>query len=223
MTNSSFTKNIANFVYEHMAKTPGNMLLITGTLGWALSSFAQITGIIGNKKLSSDDKKFLIPQEAFDAAVNIASFFLVTKAFNRLGEKLVDTGRLLTPSLKKELGEKISEIGKKDFSISKLDKFSNNENKTLFNKEASEKYFNFYDGTSFAFSTIGSIISGSIITPIFRNKMAAKRQKQAIAKENIQNQNNNIAPYKPVMPMQNGLSINAYQTKLSPSSGSMKI
>ena len=50
-----------------------SFLFITAALGWVLASAAQTVGLIRNKELSKEDKKFLIPQEIADGAANIGT------------------------------------------------------------------------------------------------------------------------------------------------------
>lgn len=218
----SLMKSFANKVYKEFSDDPGNLLLWTGTIGWVLSSIAQITGIITNSKIPNDQKKFLIPQEMADAGVNIASFFLVTKTFTDVGKNLVKSGKLSTPKIRSFLNDELkSKIGTKDFDISKLDQIKNESN-----PEFNKAYGEFANGIGFISSTIGSIISCNIITPILRNKFAADRQKRDIAKDKVNEKQNDstIAPYTPVIPMQNRVGIDDYRSKvLNASSGSMRI
>ena len=100
MSMLSSLKRFSNYAYENMTKNPGNMFLVTGTLGWILSSLAQVTAVVINPKIPKEQKKFLIPQEMADAAANIASFFIITKAFTKFGEGLVQSGKLSTPKIR---------------------------------------------------------------------------------------------------------------------------
>jgi hypothetical protein len=243
----SLAKRSANYVYENMTKNPGNMLLLTGTFGWILSSLAQVTAVVINKKIPKEQKKFLIPQEMADAAVNIASFFIITKAFTRLGEGLVQSGKLLTPKIRGHLakykldsfvGQKITENNLKNmpeilkgqktgdmFNISKLSMITDRSDKANFKTEFSNDYFDFSDGMSFISSMVGSIISCNIVTPILRNKFAANRQKHAITQDKMQNKD--LLPVSPVLPAQNRFGIDDYKSKVIASSkingGAMKI
>lgn len=84
----------------NFSKDPANMLLWTATLGWIFSSAGQLASIITNKKISKKEKKFLVPQEAADAAINIFSFFVVTRTMQGATKKLVSKGKILTPKIK---------------------------------------------------------------------------------------------------------------------------
>jgi hypothetical protein len=62
----------------------------------------------------------------------------------------------------------------------------------LTDKNASSLNF-FKSGIDVGFTTLGSILSCNIITPILRNKIAANRQQDAIAKMNKKNSTTDIS------------------------------
>ena len=70
----SLSQKTLEWVYNTFKDDTSKMLIATGTLGWALSSLAQMCAIVWNPKISSDKKSFLLPQELMDAVVNIGSF-----------------------------------------------------------------------------------------------------------------------------------------------------
>lgn len=202
MSVTSFIKDNATKVYKNFAGSPGKLLLYTGTIGWILSSLGQLFAIGINNKIPNDQKKFLIPQEMADAAVNIASFFALTLSVTKLGEHLVKSGKIATPAIRKSLTKLglDSKAGTKGFDITKLPEM--NELNPKFDKELQSSYYKFADGVSFVSSTIGSIISCNIITPILRNKFAANRQKAAIEREKLQKEPI-LIPDSPVLPALN--------------------
>lgn len=206
----SFVKKFADDTYK-LAQKPGKMLLLVGVAGWVLSSLAQVTAVVINNKIPKDQKKFLIPQELADAGVNIASFFLITQWFTKHGENMVKSGKLITPAIKKGLEkfEVESKIGTKGFDITDLDQIK--ETSSKFNKEFQTDYYKFADGVSFISSTLGSIISCNIITPILRNKIAANRQKASIEQDKIKN--DLTLPTSPILPAQNRFGIDDYRAK----------
>ena len=116
--NSFFSKK---GLFERYGENPGTMLVHTGLLGWILSSLAQITAIVANDKIPSEQKKFLIPQEAADGLVNIFSFYVITSSFKLLGSKLVSTGKLASKNIKAFLNKSgvQNKVGKLDFNISR--------------------------------------------------------------------------------------------------------
>ena len=190
-------------LYKNYGENPGKMLVHTGVLGWILSSLAQISAVAFNDKISPEQKSFLIPQEAADAAINILSFYVITSSFKNLASKLVSTGKLTTRAIKNGLlnaGIREADIGSFNFNI---DNLITNQNLTQLKKD----YKPFKNGVDVVASTIGSIISCNIVTPILRNQYAAKKQKKAIATMN-EHRTSNLAYPK-------GISINDYQKMAS--------
>lgn len=165
------------------------MLIYTGVLGWFLSSAAQVVATMANKDIPKEAKLYIIPQEIGDGAVNVISFFAITKVLTALCSRMVSTGKLATPeiraflkknglSVKKGIGDVGLDIGK------------------LFSKESILKgtkefkdYKEFKAGVEVAATTIGSIISCNIVTPLLRNKIAEERQLKALSKMDYNNSN----------------------------------
>ena len=100
-------------------------------------------------------------------------------------------------------------VGKLNFDITEQDNF----------KPLTDHYKSFKNGVDVVTSTIGSIISCNILTPILRNQYASKRQKKAIANMQQHNMNNIQHP--------RGISIADYQKmaaiKFSNKSAGLKI
>lgn len=195
-------------MYRNYGENPGKMLVHTGVLGWILSSLAQISAVVFNDKISPEQKSFLIPQEAADAAINILSFYVITSSFKNLASKLVSTGKLTTKPIKEgllKLGIRPADIGKSNFNIDNI-------------PHVKKEYKPFKNGVDVIASTIGSIISCNIVTPILRNKYASIKQKQAIAY-----MNDNKSQQQMKSPR--GISMADYQTMAAMrySSGSLKI
>lgn len=202
MSVTSFIKNNATKVYKNFAGSPGKLLLYTGTIGWILSSLGQLFAITINDKIPNNQKKFLIPQEMADAAINIASFFALTLSVTKFGEHLVKSGKLSTPKIREHLAKLglDAKVGTKKFDITGLPEMKELDPK--FNKEFQGDYYKFADGVSFVSSTVGSIISCNIITPILRNKFASARQKEAIEREK-RTKEPVLLPDSPVLPAYN--------------------
>ena len=208
--NKNIASNWSNFkvhMLQNYGENPGNMLVHTGTLGWILSSLAQVGAVVFNDKISPEQKTFLIPQEIADAAVNILSFYALTYSLKCFGAKLVSTGKLRTKRIRNflERNELMNKVGKLDFDVAKQDNFS----------PLADHYKSFKNGVDVVTSTIGSIISCNILTPILRNQYASKKQKKAIANMQQHNMQNIQHP--------RGISIADYQKlasiKFSNSSG----
>lgn len=210
---------VKTYLFKQYSGDAGKMLLHTGTAAWIFSAMAQIAAIVWNDKVSKDQKKFMIPQEFADAAINIASFYLVTNSVQNLTKKLASSGKIITPAIKKFCEKHKIAIGK-DANIGKaiLDKVKNlettigigKERKILTNSANVEKTFNaeiselnnFYDkqyapfesGLKVVGNVIGAVVSSNIITPILRNPIAAYKQKQDLEREKFKNMEIPAAP-----------------------------
>lgn len=189
-----------NFVYNGYGDEPAKMLVHTGTLGWILSSLAQIGAVVFNEKIPKEQKAFLIPQEIGDAAVNILSFYLITNSLKNFSAKLVSSGKLVTPKIKQFLVNlKAQNVIKKtsgyDLDIEKIPSFIN----------IKEDYDSFKNGVTVVASTLGSIFSCNLLTPVVRNAFASDRQQASIAKMNAR------VP-KSIVKAPKGLSMDQYKT-----------
>lgn len=215
MSSSSFFQNIKDVIAQKYGKNMGKMLIHTGVIGWVLSSAAQVAAIVINDKIPKEQKMFLIPQEIADAGVNIASFYLITQSFKSVTSKLVSTGKWLPQSVRAFLDKTdlAAKVGKKGFDVLKDGKLP---------ADLTNKYNKFSAGMDFVGTTLGSILSCNIVTPIIRNEIAAKRQKSGIAKMN----NSNSQPVKKTTFTQRP-SMNDFQAlsqvRRTPSSGSLKV
>lgn len=167
-------QKLLTWVADKFSKDASKMLIFTGVAGWTLSSLAQIGAILFNPNISKEQKSFLIPQELADAAVNIGSFFLITQVAKKTVSKLFSTGKFAPQKVRdflnknKELyGDK---VGKVHFDLDEVLKATKD-----FPKEEYWATKNFYT----TLATVGAgVVSSNIITPIVRNKMAAKMQKK---------------------------------------------
>jgi len=184
MQTPKFFSNMLKKIYHNYGENPGEMLVHTGAVGWILSSAAQIFAVIMNNNLSSEQKLFLIPQEACDGAVNIISFYTLTKSVKYIGSKLVKTGKIRTKEIsdllnrrglilkkgQQRVPEKVY-AGDWNFDITKLNNYD---------KSIKPTFGPFKDGAEVITGLAGSIISCNIITPIVRNAYASKKQKDLI-------------------------------------------
>ncbi len=173
MNNSPFQKGL-EWVYKNFKKNTATMLVVTGTIGWGLSSLAQIGAVIFNPKISKEQKSFLVPQEFLDAVVNIGSFFMVTQATKKIISKMASTGKIAPTKVRKFLEQNKDLYGNKVGKLSlDLDEVLKNESK--FPKDSYYAYKNF----ATTVGTVGaSILSSNIITPVLRNTMASDIQKK---------------------------------------------
>jgi hypothetical protein len=214
--NPSFLRSINDKIMAKFGTDTGKMLIHTGVIGWILSSLAQVTAIVINDKIPTEQKMFLVPQEMADALVNIVSFYAVTQTFNSVAKKLVTSGKWLPKTVKdvlvaKGLGEK---LGKKGFDVLTHGGLSG---------ETLKNFNSFKTGIDVGATTLGSVLSCNIITPLLRNVIAANRQQDAIARMNKKNSTTEISNTKTSKVYLPKPSMNSFQAAsalaYSPSTG----
>lgn len=220
MSNTPFNKKIANYVYKEFAGKPGKFLTYVGIIGWIASSVSQTVAIITNDKIPEAQKKFLIPQELSDAAVNIISFAIITSSFTKFGEGLVKSGKLASKELRHSLKNLNldSKVCTKGFDISNLPQVK--ELDPAYDDKFAKSYFKIADGVSFISSTLGSVISCNLVTPFLRNKIAANRQKNSLQKEQLEQQ---ALLQRTTFQQPLKQPLNTSQPRLTQPSGGMKI
>jgi len=174
---SSFT-HIKAKAYDTYGKDPAKMLLHTGAVGWILASAAYITGVMVNDEISKKEKKFLIPQEIADAAINILSFYTITLGATKIANKLVTTGKLITKPVANFVKKNVETITAKV----KLGDFTTDLDDVVRNDaEIKKSYYDFKNGVKVIASTLGAVLSSNFITPYLRNHIGASVQKRSLA------------------------------------------
>ena len=179
-----------DWVAKNYGEKPGKMLIHTGVIGWILSSLAQTVAIATNDKISREQKSFLIPQELADAMVNIVSFYAITQSVSSLTKKMVKTGKLLPKSVREFFSKKEQKLGDWNTNVKEL------LTKNNATKEITGSYNDFHNGADVIATTVGSIISCNIVTPIIRNNIAAHGQKNIMNKYDSKNKSNYNTTYK---------------------------
>lgn len=178
MNNSLLQKGL-EWVYQKYKHDTATMLVATGTIGWALSSAAQIYAVYANPKIKKEQRKFLAPQAFWDAAVNIGLFFLITQSTKKLISKLTSTGKIAPQKVRDFLNKN------KDLYGDKVGKLSLDLDEVLKNelKFPKESYYT-YKNAATTIGTVGaSILASNIVTPIVRNSLAARAQKRYLEKQ----------------------------------------
>ena len=202
-----------NLLHQKYSKNAGSIILHAGAAGWILSSLAQIVAVSSNSQIPKEQKKFLIPQEALDGAINVLSFYLITKTCKDLGQKLVKTGKWsnkkIIDFIKKEAPDiKIGDM-KTDIEKTFEEKFKNDiAGKNNFYKT----YGPFKGGIDMITTTIGSIVSCNFLTPALRNYLGAKQQKRSI--EHDKKAENITQISKPIL-YQNRVSMDTFKHQAS--------
>lgn len=217
---------ISTVLYHKYKKDPAEMLIHTGTIGWTLSAAAQIGAVLINDEIPKDQKRFLIPQEIFDAGINIVTFYAFTNSCNVITKKLIKSGKLASKPIREFIKTKVNPelVGKFDTDLEKIIE------KVPTSSEISGKYKSFSDGVTMAVNLAASVVAGNILTPILRNQIGAKVQKKLIERKEAKMdevQKKQLNPVVPILPAQNKLGIDAYSKRVSSnpysSSSSMKI
>ncbi len=172
MVSSPLQKGL-EWVYQNFKKNTATMLVVTGTVGWALSSLAQIFALAVNPKISKEQKSFLVPQEFLDAVVNIGSFFLITQSAKKIISKMASTGKI-APQKVRDFLNKNKVYGEQTGKLSlDLDKVLKNEPKF-----PTESYYTFKNIATTVGTVGASVLSSNIVTPIIRNTIASDVQKK---------------------------------------------
>ena len=182
MAKSSLFRKPKEWIFETFKDDTSKMIIGTGTLGWILSSLAQIGAIAGNQKISSEKKSFLLPQEFMDAAINVLGFFVITM-LTKIGiKKMASTGKIAPQTVRDFLNKNKDlykdKIGKIDFNLDEV-LSKNPEYKDIYSSYKS------YENFAATMGTIGaSVLSCNIVTPLLRNKTASRVQQTYIDMKN---------------------------------------
>lgn len=171
---NEFIQKRFNWICETFTNDTSKMLIVTGTLGWVLSSVAQIAGIYSNDEISDEKKSFLVPQEFMDGGINALSFIGITTIAKRWIEKMASTGKIAPQSVRTFLNqnpELKAKVGKFDFNLGNVIP----KNIKAYKSYTSHKNFITTMGTLGA-----SVLSCNIVTPLIRNATASRVQKNYI-------------------------------------------
>lgn len=94
MTTPSLYQRALAQIYKSYSHDVGKALVHMGTIGWLFSALAQVTMIATNKNIEKKEKKFLIPQEIADGAINVGLFFTISKLIKNYADNLVESGKI---------------------------------------------------------------------------------------------------------------------------------
>lgn len=183
---------IKNSIYKKYSKNAGKIILHAGLVTWTTASLAHVVAIIYNDKIPQDQKKFLIPQEIADGALNIAAFYIITKSMKDIAGKFVSTGKWSNESIRTFIGKQAKRINMGDFDLNLVEKFKG-ENE-LVKGEFHKAYDPFKNGIDMISTSLGTVISCNAITPFIRNSYGAKQQKLSLEKEKKKTVQNAFRP-----------------------------
>lgn len=98
MTINKFVESASTYSFKNIATNPGKALMHLGAIGLGLSCLAQLFMIVSStdKEIDKNNKKFLIPQEMADGAINLGLYYTITSGIRKFGDHLVETGKIST-------------------------------------------------------------------------------------------------------------------------------
>lgn len=199
MSPNLFERGIAK-AWEYYSKDVGKSLIHWGSVGWVFSSLAQVFAIAINNNIDKKEKKFLIPQELADGAVNVGLYYTITQAIKSLGDSLVDSGSFIKKDtadflniLKPEntgLKEFIKTNGGVSSIISKIqhEKSFPEVGVSQLNRavsiadRAADSFSHWKNGVGTLFTILASVLACNVITPYCRNRIASTFQHHHIAR-----------------------------------------
>lgn len=215
----SLLNKFTETMYKSYSKDGGKLLVHMGAASWIFGAVAQIGSVIGDKKIDKRQKKFLLPQEAADAAVNVGLFYSVCELIKRGGDYLVEKGSFLTDDIAKALTKinpannpalnmkdwkKVFTAAELKGNLTKLLENAKNltviknapasEQATLLKaaEAALEKIEAHKNNVGIVTSIAASILACNILTPIARNWLASKMQKKLQYREDVETRKTQI-------------------------------
>ncbi|MBS4759418.1 MAG: hypothetical protein KHX03_01815 [Clostridium sp.] len=187
----------------------GKMLVHMGALGWLFSSAAQIVAILTDKKIDKSKRKFLLPQEGADAAVNVVMYYSLCAAIKKASDIAVERGYIMPGNVIDTLMSikpaSVAAVSKKNWKslfnkeeLKSLTKtFSSFNNMSMFkNAELGERlaarlklvsmqreFKAFKNGMGVFAAIFASVLACNIVTPYVRNIVANKVKDKLNKKE----------------------------------------
>jgi len=91
-------ESISTYSFKNFATNPGKALMHLGAVGLGLSCLAQLFMIVSStdKEIDRKNKKFLIPQEIADGAINLGLYYTITSGIRKMGDSLLEKGAIST-------------------------------------------------------------------------------------------------------------------------------
>ena len=213
MTIPSCIQKFCDYMYKHYSKDGGQLLVHMGAAGWVFGSAAQLTMLAADKKIDKNQKKFLLPQEAADAAVNVIMYYSICDVIKKGADHIVEKGKFITDKVadsilslkpdsmknlqtaewknlftKEELKSSISNLLKNPENLDIVKNVSDAEKTKIIEaaKKALSTFENHKNNVGTVAAIAASVIACNIVTPYARNKVAAKVQKSLQKEENLE-------------------------------------
>lgn len=90
-------EQLANKVWNgKYADDVGIALIHLGAAGWVLSALAQILMLARNKDIDKKEKRFLIPQEIADGAINVGLYYSICQVIKNIGDYSAENIQYMT-------------------------------------------------------------------------------------------------------------------------------
>lgn len=208
-----FLSNFTSYMFKNYSQDEGKLLIHMGAAGWVLSSIAQIGMLWGDKNIDKKQKKFLLPQESADAAVNVVMYYSICDLIKKGGDYIVEKGHFVTDKVvdallkikpeahpeikpenwkslftKNELKGKISKLLEDPEKLNIAKNLSTSQLNTLKDtaKTALETFETHKNNVGIISAIAASVIACNIVTPYIRNKVASKVQKKLQHSEDVE-------------------------------------
>lgn len=176
---SSKWAGLKNYLYKHYGQESGKLIVHTGVVTWTMYSLAHVGAILFNDKIPKEQKKFLVPREIADGALNIVAFYAITNTLKNISSRLVSTGKWSNAAIR-------NFVKKNPSAEVKMGELSTNLPKTY---KGNEDFYNAYspfnNGLGMLSTTLGSVIACNVGTPFIRNYYGAKQQKKSLEREKM--------------------------------------
>lgn len=177
-----------NRIFKKYSKDVGRLITNATVFSMASACIAQMLAVVFNKDIAKEQKKYLVPQELADGAINILLSYILIGTVSTISKKFVSTGKWATPAIKKcvEKHALPDEVQMGKISTNLEDVFETK------SKEVQEEfdvcYGNFKNGISMGATTLASIAACNFIAPFGRNEFASWQQKRLL-KEDVKKEN----------------------------------
>jgi hypothetical protein len=180
----NFSKNLITRLATYAIDNPASFLKRTAALNFSVGSVGLIIGMIINKNIPEKEKRFMIIQEATEGVLDLGVFLGCATAFEKIGRWLVKTKKLV-PHIDNFSKEQVKDA---------ITKFFANPNKPGISMLAESKIRTWVKAAEVGAGLIGTIIAFNVITPLIRNYIASKLEK------NIGKKMDKTQTYSPILP-----------------------
>ena len=195
MSISSLYQKALAKIYDLYSENPGRALIHTTIIGNLLSSLAHVTMIAADKNIEKKEKKFLIPQEITDAAINTGLFFTLSKFIKDSADNFIESGKVSLDKTEQLISEfknnnllNFEELKKSKLFTSRFYEkaaetleaalkqpgITDNQTSELLKRisEGQKEFKGFKTGIGVIAAVGASMLASNIITPVCRNMTA---------------------------------------------------